>query len=58
MEKVIIFSIFGFLFSLIGTKYLKGYLERKKEKPARSAGENFAKNKNPEILADLRFSKK
>jgi len=30
MEKVIIFSIFGFLFSLIGTKYLKEYLERKK----------------------------
>ena len=30
MEKVIIFSIFGFLFSLIGTKYLKKYLERKK----------------------------
>ena len=30
MEKIIVFSIFGFLFSLIGTKYLKGYLERKK----------------------------
>ena len=30
MEKVIIFSIFSFLFSLIGTKYLKEYLERKK----------------------------
>ena len=30
MEKVIIFSIFGFLFSLIGTKYLKEYLEKKK----------------------------
>jgi UDP-N-acetylmuramyl pentapeptide phosphotransferase/UDP-N-acetylglucosamine-1-phosphate transferase len=30
MEKVIIFSIFGFLFSFIGTKYLKEYLEGKK----------------------------
>ena len=30
MEKVIIFSIFSFLFSFIGTKYLKEYLEKKK----------------------------
>ena len=36
----------------------KRVVRKKKEKPARSAGENFAKNKTPENLADLRFSKK
>ena len=30
MEELIIASIFSFLFTLIGTKYLKEYLERKK----------------------------
>jgi len=30
VEKLVILSILSFLFSLIGTKYLKEYLEKKK----------------------------
>ena len=30
MEKIIFASIFSFLFTFIGTKYLKEYLEEKK----------------------------